>query len=94
MGASRNSVLKWENGQTKPAAAMRVKIIAARQLGRRDARLLAGKRQGGFFSVSNVRKVASASAPLTLARMYLYFGKLIVQPVDFEHIKLFGMDER
>ena len=45
IGASINSVLNWEKGRTKPTAAMRAKIIAARQLRRRSAqRLLAGKR--------------------------------------------------
>ncbi len=38
LDASGGSVFNWEHGKTKPTPAMRARLIATRQLGRREAR--------------------------------------------------------
>jgi DNA-binding transcriptional regulator YiaG len=40
LGVSSNSVFNWEHGKSRPNRALRARLIAARQLGRRDARRL------------------------------------------------------
>lgn len=40
LDASSGSVFNWEHNKSKPSPAMRARLIAARQLGRREARRL------------------------------------------------------
>ena len=43
IGASANSLFQWESGKAEPRAATKAKIIAMRELGRREVKkLLAG----------------------------------------------------
>ncbi|OPZ27294.1 MAG: helix-turn-helix protein [Lentisphaerae bacterium ADurb.BinA184] len=44
LDVNSNSVFNWEHGKSHPTAALRARLIAARQIGRREARrLLAAK---------------------------------------------------
>ena len=56
LGVNSNSIFNWEHGKSRPSRSLRARLIAARPLGKREARRLVAAGQEGKAPKKRTRK--------------------------------------